>query len=287
MTGVRESSPRLRRKNTQLRVISEHDWRGAPRSPLEEQGRIMADPPGGIGQAGNCDPLESADDSPPSYPQTGRFAARAERAEEPLFHLGQIARDEERLIDLRQHEVEGIVAALNDRTPALLTGVDTAALRQVDPEFDNEAFRAIARETFYKVREARRLQNPQASAELLSPQMQSELQNAVSHRHQLLPFLTVNDAVIAGAQVVGGKEVIDVQFSICAAEEDVDDRTGQVLAGDDSERSWEERWRFTRDPQVDTSVSDERHEISLVDADAWMVAHRGWHVTEITRLPPT
>jgi predicted lipid-binding transport protein (Tim44 family) len=252
----------------------------------------MAEPPGGIGQAGNSEPLQSADDIPPSHPQSGRFAARVDRAEEPLFHVRQIATDEERLIGLRQQEVDGIVAALNQRTPARLAGVDTAPLRQVDPDFDDEAFRAIARETFYKVRQARSLQNPQESAELLSPQMQSELQNAISgdvaaHRHHLLPFLTVNDAVIAGAQVVDGKEEIDVQFSISAAEEDADDRTGQTLEGDDTERSWEESWRFTRDPQVDTSVSDERHEISLIDTDAWLVAHRGWHVTLITRLPAT
>ncbi len=86
----------------------------------------MAEPPGGIGQAGNSDPLQPAGDSPESYPQTGRFAARVERAEEPLFHVGQIAADEERLIDLRQQEVDGIVAALKDRTPALLA-VPTAA----------------------------------------------------------------------------------------------------------------------------------------------------------------
>ncbi len=218
------------------------------------------------------------------------FPAPAERAEEHLLHVRQIATDEERLIDLGQQEVDGIVAALSHRTPAALAGVDTSALKQVDPGFDNEAFRAIARETFYKVREARRLQNPQETAELLSPQMQSELQNAISgdvasHRHHLLPFLSVADAVMADARVVGGQEEIDVQFSVCAAEEDVDDRTGQVLAGDDTERAWEERWRFTRNPQVDTSASDERHEISAIGTDQWMVAHRGWLVTEITRLP--
>jgi len=251
----------------------------------------MADPPGGIGQADNSDPLQSVADEPPRYMQGGMFP-RVERAEENLFHAGQIAADEERLLDLQQQEVDGLVAALNHRTPPRLAGVDTAALRQVDPDFDDEAFRAIARETFYKVREARRLQNPQESAELLNPQIQSELQNAISgdvasHRHHLLPFLTVNDAVITGAQVVSGKEEIEVQFSICAADEDVDDRTGQILEGDDIERSWKESWRFTRDPQVDTSVSDERHEISLIDADAWLVAHRGWQVTVITRLPAT
>jgi len=217
-------------------------------------------------------------------------SGRLGRAEEHLFHVGQIAADEERLIDLEQQEVDGMVAGLKDRTPAELPGVDTSAVKDVDPDFDDEAFRAIARETFYKVREARKLQNPQESAELLSPEMEREIQNAISgdvasHRHHLLPFLWINDAVIAGAKVVDGQEEIDVRFSISAAEEDLDDRTGQVVAGDSTERSWEELWRFTRHPGVDTTTSDEQHEITDVRTDQWMVAHRGWVVTDIARLP--
>jgi predicted lipid-binding transport protein (Tim44 family) len=213
-----------------------------------------------------------------------------ERAEEHLFHLSEIASDQEELIDLEQQEVDGTVAGLKDRTPAELPGVDTSTIKRIDPEFDAEAFRAIARETFYKVREARKLQNPRESAELFSPQMQREIQGAISedaaaHRHHLLPFLWINDAMITGAEVVDGQEEIDVLFSISAAEEDRDDRTGQVLAGDDTEHSWEELWRFTRDPKADTSVSDERHEITNVAADQWMVAHRGWIVAGIARLP--
>ena len=210
--------------------------------------------------------------------------------EEHLFHSGGIAADEERLIDLEQQEVDGTVAGLLDRTPATLPGVDANVIKQIDPEFDAEAFRAIARETFYKVREARKLQNPQETAELLSHEMQLQLQSAIegdvaSHRHHLLPFLWVNEAVIASAQVVDGREEIDVLFSVSAAEEDVDDRTGQILAGDDTGHSWEEIWRFARDPGVDTSVSDERHQITNVRTEQWMVAHRGWVVTEIARLP--
>jgi predicted lipid-binding transport protein (Tim44 family) len=209
---------------------------------------------------------------------------------EHVFHSRQIAADEEKLIDLEQQQVDGIVAALNDRTPAELPGVDLSALKQVDPGFNDEAFRIIARETFYKVREARSLRDPQESAELLSPQMQGETQTAISgdvasHRHHLLPFLAVNDAVIAGAQLVGGQEQIDVLFSISAAEEDLDDRTRQVLAGDSTEHAWKERWRFTRNPATDTSASDERHEISSARTGQWMVAHRGWVVTQIERLP--
>jgi predicted lipid-binding transport protein (Tim44 family) len=214
----------------------------------------------------------------------------AGRAEEHLFHSQQIVADEERLLDLGQQEVDGVVAALHDRTEAERPGGDTAAIRQVDQDFDDEAFRAIARETFYKVREARKLQNPPESADLLSAQMQRELQDAISgdvaaHRHHLLPLLTVQDAVIADAQVTGGLEQIDVVFTIAAMEEDVDDVTGQALAGDTSSHTWQEQWRFTRDPRVDTSASDVRHEISFDRSSQWLVAHRGWIVTHIERLP--
>jgi predicted lipid-binding transport protein (Tim44 family) len=229
--------------------------------------------------------------NPPAEPgPPDSFLAPAGGTEERLFHVREMAADQDRLLELGEQEVDDIGAVLGKRTAAELPGVDTSTIRQADPGFDDEAFRAIARETFYKVREARKLQDPQESAELLSPQMQSELQDAISgdvaaHRHHLLPFLWINDAVIANAQVIDGQEQIDVRFSISAGEEDVDDRTGQVLDGDSTERPWEERWRFTRDPGSDTAASDERHQITLDRAGNWMVAHRGWVVTEIDRLP--
>jgi len=250
----------------------------------------MANPPQDPGRAEQADSPEAAADLSAGQLSADGIPAPIGRAEEHLFHFRQIATDQEELLDLDQQEVDGVVAALSDRSPAKLPGVDTSAVKQADPEFDDEAFRAIARETFYKVREARRLPDPRESAELLSPQMQSELQNAISgdvaaHRHHLLPFLSVDDAVIAGAQVSGGQEQIDVRFSVSAAEEDVDAATGQVLGGDDTVHSWEERWRFTRNPQVDTSASDERHQVTFARTGQWMVAHRGWVVTEIARLP--
>jgi len=246
----------------------------------------MADFPGDLGPADNV----SGSDRPASRPQPVRFRQPVGRAEEHLFHFRQIGTDEEKLADLDEAEVDGVLAALNDRSQAELPGVDMTAIKQADPEFEDEAFRAIARETFYKVREARRLQNPAETAELLSSQLQSELENAISadaaaHRRHVLAFLSVNDAVIAGAQVVDGLEQIDVRFSISGAEKDVDDYTGQTQAGDDTERSWQERWRFTRHPGVDTSASDERHQITDVSTDQWLVAHRGWTVTEIVTPP--
>jgi len=213
-----------------------------------------------------------------------------ERAEEHLFHTGETIAAQERLLDLDQQEVDATVAGLNDRTPATSPGVHTGALRRVDPQFDDEAFRAIARETFYKVREARSAQNPQECAELVSPQIQREIQEAVSgdvasHQHHLLPFLWLNDAVISRVEVSDGQEQIDVRFSISAAEEDVDDVTGETKSGDQDEHSWAEVWRFTRHSGADTTDSDERHQVTSVRADQWMFAHRGWIVTDIERLP--
>lgn len=250
----------------------------------------MANPPDELGRAVQADPTESTPDPTAGHRRADRLLAPMEGAEEHLFHFREIAADEEQLIDLEQQEVDGMVTALKDRTTAELPGVDMSAIKQVDPEFDDEAFRAIARETFYKVREARATQNPRESADVLSPQLQRELQDAVtgdvtSHRHHLLPFLSVNDAVITDAEVAGGQEQIRIRFSISAAEQDLDNRSGQVLAGDSAEHAWEELWQFTRTPNTDTSASDERHEIADAPADQWLVAHRGWVVTEITRLP--
>src|SRR5260370_26801694 len=92
--------------------------------------------------------------------------------EEPLFHAHQIAADREKLIDLEQKEVDGIEAGLQERTPATLPRVDLGAITKIDPQFDVEQFRDIARETFYKVKDARRREDSKESAPLLSDKMQ-------------------------------------------------------------------------------------------------------------------
>jgi len=244
-------------------------------------------------------PGETAEQSDALWPAPDRlggqlrdegFLGFAERGEEHLFHTREAVTDQERLIDLEQQEVQGTIAGLNDRTPATLPGVETDAIKKLDPEFDDEAFRAIARETFYKVREARSAQNSRESAELVGPQVQRDIQEAVasdvaSHRHHLLAFLWLKDAAIARADVIDDREEIDVRFSISAAEQDVDDFTGEAVAGDGDEHAWEELWRFTRHNGADTSASDERHQVTSIRADQWMFAHRGWIVTDIARLP--
>lgn len=204
--------------------------------------------------------------------------------------MNQIAEDLGVEEQLDQKMLQTFDQAVHEQTPAEAPGVDIAPIKQVDPQFDEMNFRTIARETFYKVREARTFQRPDESSALLSPQMQSDVSNAIagdvaSHRHHVLPFLTVEDAVIIAAAVADGRERIDVRFHLSGAELERADANDAVVSGTETVNQWDERWRFERDPSVDTSASDEQHILSF--KDQWMVAHRGWVVTEIERLQGT
>jgi hypothetical protein len=93
------------------------------------------------------------------------------------------------------------------------------------------------------------------------------------------------DAVFGALAHRSRRTILAVLYARDGAEEDLDDRTGQVVGGDIAEHSWVEVWRFRRTPGTDTSASDEQHEITFAEPDRWMVAHRGWTVTDMTRLP--
>jgi hypothetical protein len=177
----------------------------------------------------------------------------------------------------------------HDQPPAEDAGVDLSTIRAVDPQFDDVTFRAIARETFNKVREARSTERLDDADALLSPAMEAEVRQEVSgdvaaHRHHLLPGLEVDAATIVAATVAGGREVVDVRLDVAGEELERDDATTAVVAGDTTVRHWSERWRFERDPSVDSSRSDLSHTLRFGD-EGWLVAHRGWVVTQIERLP--
>ncbi len=190
-------------------------------------------------------------------------------------------RDQQMLVDLDKE--------VHEQPPAEAAGVDLAAIRAVDPQFDDFAFRTIARETFNKVREARSTERTDEADALMSPAMEAEISQEVSgdvaaHRHHLLPGLEVDGATIVAAALAGGKEVIDVRLDVAGEEMERDDVTTAIVAGDATVRRWSERWRFERDPSMDSSQTDRDHTLRFGD-EGWMVAHHGWVVTQIERLP--
>jgi hypothetical protein len=212
-------------------------------------------------------------------PFRGRMVRKLEQGAEELG-------EEDRL---DQQMVADLGTEFHEQPPAEAAGVDLAPIRAVDPQFDDFAFRTIARETFNKVREARSTERTEEADALLSPTMETEVRQEVSgdvaaHRHHLLPGLEVDNATIIAAAVAGGREVLDVRLDVAGEEMERDDATGAVVAGDATVRRWSERWRFERDPSMDSSQTDRDHTLKFGD-EGWMVAHRGWVVTQIERLP--
>ncbi|MGD1034233.1 MAG: TIM44-like domain-containing protein [Candidatus Dormibacteria bacterium] len=212
-------------------------------------------------------------------PFRGRMVSKLEEAAEELGEEDRL--DEKMVADLGTE--------FHEQSPAEAAGVDLAPIRAVDPQFDDFAFRSIARETFNKVREARSTERKEEADALLSPAMEAEVGRELSgdvaaHRHHLLPGLEVDEATIVAAAIVGGREVLDVRLDVAGEEMERDDATGAVVAGDATVRRWSERWRFERDPSMDSSQTDRDHTLKFGD-EGWMVAHRGWVVTRIERLP--
>ena len=202
--------------------------------------------------------------------------------------LEQAAGDLGELDAVDQRAVQELGSEFQAQAPMEAAGVDLTAIRGVDPQFDDAQFRAIVRETFNRVREARTLERLGEADALLSPAMESELRQEVSgdvaaHRHHLLPGLEVENVTITGAQVAAGHEVLDVILQVAGEELERDDATGAVVGGDAVVRRWSEHWRFERDPSLDSSATDREHTLRFTDG--WWVAHRGWVVTQIERLP--
>jgi predicted lipid-binding transport protein (Tim44 family) len=179
-------------------------------------------------------------------------------------------------------------ALMDNRPPAEAPGVDVSAVKALDPSFDGQQFLTIARESFYSIRQARSADNTALADGECSPDLMSQLRNVVegdvaSHRHHLLPGLEVRSAVIWAADVTNGKITMVVRFHLGSEEVDRDS-SGAVLAGDFSEREWDENWTFWRDPSASSAEVDREHVVNIENTNGWLFAHRGWVVTAIERL---
>jgi len=178
--------------------------------------------------------------------------------------------------------------AFHEQPAVEAAGIDLAAILAVDPTFNDFNFRTLARETFTKVRDARRTEHVVEGAPLMSATMLDELNHEIvgdvaAHRHHLLAMLDVEDVVIVSAWVENGREQLGVHIVVAAEEMDRDESTQAVVAGDTVMRRWAELWTFERNPSVDTAQSDEQHILGFGE-DEWIIAHLGWVVTGIQRL---
>ncbi len=130
--------------------------------------------------------------------------------------------------------------------PAAGAGVDTAALG-----VDAYALLATARETVYAVAQARSRRTPgavsaQVGGELAAALSAEAADTAARHRHHVLAFLEVSDAVITAAAHGADGDRVTVRMHVNGEEYELADAGMQLADGSQTMRTWTEEWVFLR-----------------------------------------
>jgi predicted lipid-binding transport protein (Tim44 family) len=209
---------------------------------------------------------------------TGWGKRRAERIAAKFAELDRIA---DRLDDAWE-------TMLAERPPASEAGVDLAPVRAVDPAFDGQAFLAIARESYFKMREAWERRTASIAAGLCTPAVMAELHetvaaDAVAQRRHLLPGIEIRSAIITSARVDERTMSLNVRMQLVGKEYYVDDAF-EIVDGDDEYHDWCEDWTFARDTSIDERGTDRTHALMREQQGGWGYAHRGWTVASIARV---
>jgi predicted lipid-binding transport protein (Tim44 family) len=203
------------------------------------------------------------------------------RAERIAAKFEELDRVEDRLEDAWSE-------MLAERPPATDAGVDLALVTAADPAFDAQAFLAVARESYFQMREAWEQRNASIASGLCTPEVRAELQAAVAAdaaaaRRHLLPGVEISTAVIKSATVSGREISLVVRIHLVGKEHYVDDAFN-IVSGDDEYHTWDEDWTFVRDMAVDESAEDREHALLREEQGGWDFAHRGWNVASIARV---
>ncbi len=209
------------------------------------------------------------------------FGYGKRRAERIAAKFAELDRVEDRLDDAWGE-------MLAQRPPASAADVDLAPVTAADPAFDGQAFLAIARESYFQMREAWEQRTASNAAGLCTPEVMAELQamvaaDAAAQRRHLLPGIEISSAIITAATVQDRKISLQVRVHLVGKEHYVDDAFN-IVSGDDEYHNWDEDWTFVRDMTVDESGEDHAHALLQEQQGGWDFAHRGWNVASIARV---
>ena len=184
--------------------------------------------------------------------------------------------------------LDTVQQAVAARPGAEANGADIAAVKAVDPGFDDQQFLGSCRETLELVRKARAVRDPRFADSLLSPQLASELSAAVAdddaaNRHHVEPGLEIARCAITAASVDNGVPTVVVRFHLTGEELDRD-TSMRVIAGTDTDAEWDEDWTFQRTAADGCDAVDEDHALRTTEQGGWLLPHRGWVATAIQRV---
>ncbi|HVN97320.1 MAG TPA: Tim44 domain-containing protein [Syntrophorhabdaceae bacterium] len=125
-------------------------------------------------------------------------------------------------------------------------------ISQMDPAFNENAFKEVASDIFFKIQGAWTKRDLRGVSHLLSPQMldtfQMDLNNFISNKEfNRLENIAVRQVDIVDAVQDQGEEYITIKFLASLLDYNVDETTGNVIAGSPTDPvKFLEYWTFTR-----------------------------------------
>lgn len=130
--------------------------------------------------------------------------------------------------------------------PAAVEGVDLGPMR-----VDAYSLLASARATVYAVGQARSQRRPalvadRVTAELAAALHDEALATAARHRHHVLAFLEVGDAVVTAATHAPEGDRVTVRLRLSGEEYELADGSLELVEGTQTVHRWSEDWVFVR-----------------------------------------
>jgi predicted lipid-binding transport protein (Tim44 family) len=130
--------------------------------------------------------------------------------------------------------------------PAAAEGVDLGPMG-----VDAYSLLASARATVYAVGQARSQRRPARAADLVTGELAAALRDeaaatAARHRHHVLAFLEVGDAVVTAATHAPGGDRVTVRLRLSGEEYELADATLELAEGTQTVHRWSEDWVFVR-----------------------------------------
>jgi predicted lipid-binding transport protein (Tim44 family) len=133
-----------------------------------------------------------------------------------------------------------------------------ATIKQADPAFDSETFRARAQQAFFALQQAWQDRDLTASKAFMSPGLylgwSSQVQQLIElHKKNVLEGLRADGIDVV--KVIHGQAFDDVTVRMTAtcADYEVDDRTGKLIFGSRSPSQFVEYWTFQRSVGTQTT----------------------------------
>ncbi|MBI3122346.1 MAG: Tim44 domain-containing protein [candidate division NC10 bacterium] len=148
----------------------------------------------------------------------------------------------------------GAAMATADAPPSAAEDLEPglAHIRQMDPRFDEVRFKEWSNDTFFRVQAAWMHRDLEKMRSLLTEEMQEEFRKQIdelraNRQFNKLENIAVRSVELTEAWQEQGRDYITVRFLASLLDYNVDEASGKVLSGTDSEPvKFEEYWTWVR-----------------------------------------